>query len=144
MIHPLVAPLVICDTGPMIAFEKIPGGFQLLRPMVGQLLIPPQVLDEPTAGLCGGDSGAPGRCDPIEVHHWSPYPNSPTSYPETGGFDPPFPPVQDLALKPHRPPADPPRGLRGAKKTGRLRGGRKGRLPSCTIPQDVKRLRFKT
>lgn len=32
--------VVVSDTGPLISFEKIEGGFSLLRRMVGSVLIP--------------------------------------------------------------------------------------------------------
>lgn len=40
----------VADSGPLISFEKIPGGFVLLRRIVQCVLVPPQVLAELTAG----------------------------------------------------------------------------------------------
>jgi predicted nucleic acid-binding protein len=42
---------VVSDTGPLISFEKIEGGFSLLRRMVGSVLIPPHVYMELAAGF---------------------------------------------------------------------------------------------
>lgn len=47
---------VVSDTGPLISFEKIEGGFSFLRRMVGTVLIPPQVYMELTAGFQAGRS----------------------------------------------------------------------------------------
>ncbi|OAN47426.1 hypothetical protein [Magnetospirillum moscoviense] len=44
-------PVVVSDTGPLISFEKIEGGFALVRRMVGVVLVPPQVYMELSAGL---------------------------------------------------------------------------------------------
>lgn len=46
-------PVVVSDTGPLISFEKIDGGFALLRRIVGLILVPSQVYMELSAGLPG-------------------------------------------------------------------------------------------
>jgi predicted nucleic acid-binding protein len=44
----------VSDTGPLISFEIIPGGFMLLRRLVGGILVPPEVVDELSVGLLPG------------------------------------------------------------------------------------------
>lgn len=44
-------PTTVSDSGPLISFEKIPKGFGLFRRVASRVLIPPQVLEEVTAGL---------------------------------------------------------------------------------------------
>ncbi len=41
----------VSDTGPLISFERIPGGFALLRRLVGGIFVPPQVIEELVAVL---------------------------------------------------------------------------------------------
>lgn len=41
----------VSDTGPLISFERIPGGFALLRRLVGGIIVPPQVIEELVAVL---------------------------------------------------------------------------------------------
>lgn len=47
---------VVSDTGPLISFEKIEGGFSFLRKIVGTVFIPPQVYMELTAGFSADHS----------------------------------------------------------------------------------------
>lgn len=46
---------VVSDTGPLISFERIPGGFAIMRRIVRIVIIPPQVLEELQSGLPLGD-----------------------------------------------------------------------------------------
>lgn len=41
---------VVSDTGPLISFELLAGGFRVLRKLVDEVLIPPEVLAELSAG----------------------------------------------------------------------------------------------
>jgi hypothetical protein len=40
----------VADTGPLISFERIPDGFPLLRRLVEAIIVPPEVIEELTAG----------------------------------------------------------------------------------------------
>ena len=42
---------IVSDTGPIITLERLLGGFALLLRLYRRILIPPQVLNELTAGL---------------------------------------------------------------------------------------------
>jgi predicted nucleic acid-binding protein len=42
---------VVSDTGPLISFERIPGGFAIMRRIVRIVIIPPQVLEELQSGF---------------------------------------------------------------------------------------------
>lgn len=44
----------VADAGPLISFERIPGGFDLLRRLARTIIIPEQVHEELTAGLPPG------------------------------------------------------------------------------------------
>ena len=45
----------VSDTGPLISFEKLPGGFSLLKQLLSKLYIPAEVLAELEAGHPGAD-----------------------------------------------------------------------------------------
>lgn len=45
----------VSDTGPLISFEKLPGGFSLLQQLLSKLYIPAEVLAELEAGHGGAD-----------------------------------------------------------------------------------------
>lgn len=45
----------VSDTGPLISFEKLPGGFSLVKQLFSKLYIPTEVLVELEAGHAGAD-----------------------------------------------------------------------------------------
>ena len=50
MIDP-TARRIVCDTGPLISLEKLRGGYQFIRRLFDQLIVPPAVLDELSENL---------------------------------------------------------------------------------------------
>lgn len=45
----------VSDTGRLISFEELPGGFSLLKQLFSKLFLPAAVLDELQAGYAGAD-----------------------------------------------------------------------------------------
>lgn len=43
--------VIASNTGPFISLEKLPNGFEILRRLYDHVIIPPQVLEELSAGL---------------------------------------------------------------------------------------------
>ncbi len=41
---------IVCDTGPLISLEKIPGGYRFIGRLYDQLIVPPAVMDELVTG----------------------------------------------------------------------------------------------